>query len=175
MKNNKKPKHFLAKCLVAIGVMIIGLIMLLVMFGIAPANAADESSNPPLCANVLTFRAWFCGVTKYVPKLDEDDNPVYYSNGEPALLVVMKEPGRDIELMTFVWTIILNILNDLFSLIGYIVTGFLLYGSFLYIISRGSSDQILKAKKTITNAIIGLVIVILATAIVSTITRVLTT
>jgi hypothetical protein len=52
------------------------------------------------------------------------------------------------------------------QLVGYIAVGFIIFGGYKYMISAGSPDGMVKARKTITNAIIGLVISIFSVAIV---------
>lgn len=118
-------------------------------FSGSPAYAAPD------CGSFLTFRPWYYGITK-------DDCSLK--------TVSDKETGDDVvSIRTFIWTIILNVLGILFQLAGYTAVGFLIYGGYLYILARGAPEGLVKAKKTITNAIIGLIIAILATAIVNTI------
>jgi hypothetical protein len=50
---------------------------------------------------------------------------------------------------------------------GMVAVAFVIYGGFRYILSQGSSDQAASARHTIINALIGLVIAVLATLIVS--------
>jgi len=63
--------------------------------------------------------------------------------------------------------IIGSIINILLGLLGIIFTVLIVYGGFLYMTAGGNEDQVKKAKKFITNAIIGLVIVLAAYAISS--------
>jgi hypothetical protein len=48
-----------------------------------------------------------------------------------------------------------------------VAVGFVIYGGFQYIISQGSPDSIKNARTTIINALVGMVITIFASAIVS--------
>ena len=57
---------------------------------------------------------------------------------------------------------------------GGVAVLFLIYGGFQYITSRGNEEQTEAAKKTITAAIIGIVIIIMAFAIVLIVNNVLT-
>lgn len=50
---------------------------------------------------------------------------------------------------------------------GFIAVGFIIYGGFQYILSSGDPSGIKKAKETIVNAVIGLVIAMLAFGIVN--------
>ena len=60
-------------------------------------------------------------------------------------------------------------------LAGGVAVIFLLIGSFQYITSRGNEEGLEKAKKTITGAIIGIVIISLALAIVVMVNKAITT
>ncbi len=60
-----------------------------------------------------------------------------------------------------------NITNTLLRAIGLIAVVMLVFGGFKYIISGGDSAKVASAKNTIIYAIIGLIIVILAYAIVN--------
>lgn len=83
-------------------------------------------------------------------------------------------PKNDSEVTPFVWKIILNILVDLFSIVGYLAIGFVIYGGYLYILSDGDPGKAAKGKKTITYAVTGIIISILASLIVNFILSVLT-
>ena len=52
-------------------------------------------------------------------------------------------------------------------LIGVISAGFIIYGGYQYMLSVGDSSKMAKAKVTITNAVVGLIIAIIASGIVS--------
>lgn len=67
--------------------------------------------------------------------------------------------------MTFT-DVIRNILNGIFGLLGVIAVAMIVYGGFIYMTGGASKDGTEKAKKIITAAIVGLVIVFLALAIV---------
>ena len=78
------------------------------------------------------------------------------------------------ELPKFVWTIVLNIVYDVTLVVGIVAIGFIIFGGYLFITSEGDPGKAGKAKKTLSAAIIGLVIAVLATVIVNTITGILT-
>lgn len=67
----------------------------------------------------------------------------------------------------FIWKIVLNIIDILLNLTAYVAVGYIIFGGFKYMLASGSSDGIAKAKSTIMNAVIGLVISIAAIAIVN--------
>lgn len=77
----------------------------------------------------------------------------------------IKSPGNN--LSGFIWTIALNIIDDALRLVGFASVAFIIYGGFKYMTSQGSSDGMSKAKTTILNAIIGLVLSIMSIAIVN--------
>jgi len=59
------------------------------------------------------------------------------------------------------------------GIVGLTAVAFLIYGGFRYIIAGGSSEQVESAKKTITNSIIGLTIILLSYVIVRVIANTL--
>ncbi len=65
------------------------------------------------------------------------------------------------------WLIGLAIMDSLLKVAGMVAIGFVIFGGFQYMTSSGEPDKTKKAKDTILNALIGLVIAILATALVS--------
>ena len=116
----------------------------------ADTYAADCSGTNILGLGV---RAWYAG-------LAQDNGGV----------CDIKKPGSsDAEMSTYFWTIALNVLFDLTLFIGYAAIIFVIWGGFKYIMSNGEPGKITQAKTMITNALIGLVIGILATIVVNTI------
>lgn len=61
----------------------------------------------------------------------------------------------------------LAILDDLVRLAGLVAVGYIIYGGIQYVTSQGSPDATSKARQTIINALIGLVLAIVAAALVS--------
>lgn len=70
-------------------------------------------------------------------------------------------------LSNFIWHIVMNVIEAAMMLVGYIAVGFILYGGFQYLTSQGTPDAAAKARTTITNAVIGLVISLVAVAIIN--------
>jgi len=60
----------------------------------------------------------------------------------------------------------LNIANWIFGIVGSLTLLMFVYGGFMFLISAGSSDKVSQAKKIITAAIVGLVIVFASYVIV---------
>lgn len=69
--------------------------------------------------------------------------------------------------------IILRIIQILLAIAGLVAVIFLIIGGFRYITAGGNEETAESAKKTITNAIIGIVIIILAFVIVRVISNAL--
>lgn len=100
----------------------------------------------------LTFKAWNAGLCDA-------------SGKEVGIDKLSDNSG----LKGFIWTIVLNVVDDIFQLIGYVSAGFLIYGGYLWIFAQGKPEMITKGRQTITNAIVGLVIALFATLIVNVI------
>ncbi len=62
--------------------------------------------------------------------------------------------------------IIINIIKYLLTFLGIIAVAMVMYAGFLWMTSEGDPDKVNKAKKTLVNAVIGLIIIISAFAIV---------
>jgi hypothetical protein len=67
----------------------------------------------------------------------------------------------------FIWHIVLNVIEIALYLVGYIAVFFILYGGFQFLTGGSNPSQIEKARKTILNAVVGLVISISAVVIVN--------
>lgn len=110
----------------------------------------------------LGMRPWYMGLTE--EKAD--------STG--ATTCVIKSPGGDGDSMAvFTWKIALNIISDITLMVGYVAIAFVVWGGYKYIMSNGEPGNVATAKKTIVNALIGLIIAILSTVIVNTIITVI--
>jgi hypothetical protein len=76
--------------------------------------------------------------------------------------------GNDINVMGSNFALILlAILDDLLRVAGIVAIAFVIYGGILYVTSQGSPEQTQKAQNTIQNALLGLVIALVAVAMVS--------
>lgn len=122
--------------------------------GITPATTLAKTIPPggggttSTCNDtLLTFPAWFKGLT--------DPN------------CEIKSPNDAGGLSTFIWTIVLNVIEAMLQLVGYIAVGFIIRGGFKYITSNGDAGEMAKAKKIIMDAVIGLIISIMSVAIVN--------
>ena len=77
--------------------------------------------------------------------------------------------NSEASLKTGIATIATNILTDLTVIASYLILGFVIWGGYLYMFSSGDPGKVATAKKTLTNAFIGLAITISATVIFSSI------
>lgn len=69
------------------------------------------------------------------------------------------------DLPAFVWKIVLNVLTDAFMVAGYVAIGFIIFGGYKYLMSGGEPGKVAQGKRTITNAVVGLIISMMATLI----------
>lgn len=125
------------------------MLSLLVLFGAASINIVG--SNQVFAAencehSFLTLPPWYRGLT----------------NTDCSI----KSPKDAGGLGGFITTVLLNVGEMLTQLAGYAAVAFILYGGFRYMTSQGEASGIQSAKKTITNASIGLLISILAVTII---------
>lgn len=128
----------------------------LMMITVAVAGLVTLAPEPAMAlgggncgtGQLLGFKPWFDG-------LCNDDNE-------------LEKPEGDDELVLFIWTIILNVLFDLTLAIGYIALGLVIYGGYLYIMSQGDPMRVARGKKTLTSAVIGVIIAMLASVLVNT-------
>lgn len=111
-----------------------------------PAHAACSNS-------LLGIPAWYRGLT---------DNSADCN-------IKMPESGGKPDVVKIIMTIGLNVIQAGLVLVAYVTIFFIIKGGFGYILSAGDSGHMASAKKTITNALIGLVIAVFAASIVNAI------
>ncbi len=117
-------------------------------------SSSVPSQNAGTCnGNFLGLKPWFAGLCE---------------NGK------IKSPEGEDGINRFIWTIVANVMTDLFVILGYLTTGFIVWGGYLYMISRGDASKIASGKKTLMAAIIGFLISIFAALISNAIAGVLT-
>ena len=138
------------KILVFLGVMVMSLGMAVV----TPEPVEALGGGNCGVDGILGFKPWYHG-------LCEGDT---VDSG-----ILSPKEGDDADLAAFVWTIVLNVLVDMMVAIGYLALGFVIYGGYLYIMSQGDPGKVLKAKKTLTNAIIGTIIAMVSSVAVNTV------
>lgn len=129
--------------------------ILMIFAGSASLSVAFSQTANAACASegVQLFRipAWYRGLVK--------DNCEIKKVGP-------KDKGGEVEIQEFIWTVVGNILDGLFRVIGLVTVGYIIWGGFQYMIAAGDSGKMAAAKNTITNALIGLVLSLVASSIV---------
>ena len=119
--------------------------------GIITQETAEECEK-----NLFGMKPWYAGlVTK-----DGDGR------------CVVGTPNKDAE-ATFVWVIVLNILFDMFAILGVVSTGFIIYGGYWYLRSGGDPALVARGKKTIQAAVLGTGVALLSTLITNLISTIL--
>jgi hypothetical protein len=126
--------------------------MLIAVFSPASVGAQPSQDFSHCNHNFLTFPAWYNGINKSVDGGCEIASPT--------------EVGG---FSTFVWRIVLNIVEIMLNVVGYASVAFIIYGGYKYLYSAGSPNGMMGARKTIMNAVIGLIISVMSIAIVNTI------
>ena len=122
------------------------------------AQPASALSSAPNCTknekSVFGIVPWYRGL------LTGDDCSVTVPGGTNK---------TSANVTSFVMMIALNILQAGLAVAAYVTVFFIIKGGFMYMTSTGSHDGMSSAKKTIMNAIIGLLIAVLSAAIVNAI------
>lgn len=134
--------------------------MLIVSSVWLPATAGAASCGKPEPRNAITFfPAWYDGL---LCPAKGDRGPTVMSPGDDYL-------GSDTSARLGKWVsiIAMNIVTMILYVVGYVSLGFIIYGGFKYMTSGDSSSGTLAARKTITNAVIGLVLSIMSVSIVT--------
>lgn len=117
-----------------------------------PAHAAKFEAGDGCSADFLLFPTWYRGLDREGSTCNID----------------MPTSGNDGQnVQTFIFIIVLNLIDIALRVIGYAAVGFVIYGGFKYLTAAGSPDRITAGRKIITNALIGLVISFLSVAIVN--------
>lgn len=138
----------------------IALVFAVLAGGSFVALAAPTTTYAAGCTNrVLTFPTWYNGLGKTVRSGSE-------------VTCEIKSPGTaNNGVSTFIWKVVLNVLEIALQVVGYLAVGFIIYGGFKYITGAGAPDKIVAGRKIILNAVIGLVISIFSIAIVNLVGR----
>ena len=120
-----------------------------------PSQANALTPAPECNSYFLTLPAWYNGLSA-----KKDDS---------CAVVSPKDLGGDesTQLSRFIWMIALNALQILFQIVAYLSVGFIMYGGFVYLTSAGRPDKITRGREMIQNAVIGLVISLLAVSLVA--------
>lgn len=118
----------------------------LLSFAVLPSTPAAAK-----CVDsFLTFPAWYKGV----------QNPT-------TCEFQMKKTGGSNDFKATIIVIVLNAVNIILQLVGYVAAGMIIFGGYRYMRSLEDANMVAEAKKTIMNAVVGLAIAILSVAIVN--------
>lgn len=72
-----------------------------------------------------------------------------------------------------IWKIVLNVIEAVMIIAGYVAVGYVIWGGFKYLTSDGDEGKIKAGRQIITNALIGLTIVFASVAMVNFVAGVL--
>ncbi len=140
--------------------MMAGLVNVVVSMRVSAVGFEEVSGAKMFSAG--TFDDTFLGMRAWYYGLDKDD--------KGGLLGPTDKDG----IPKFVFKIVMNVLYDLEVIIGLLATGFIIYGGYQIMVATGDAGKMAKGKKTVTRAVIGVVIAVLAQAITAFITDNLT-
>jgi hypothetical protein len=126
----------------------------MVAASLLPYSVHAQAAAPVCGDRVLTFPAWYRGIT------DSSCNIRSPASFDTA-------PNKGDGLGIFLTKIGLNVIEFMLQLVGYLSVAFIIVGGYKYLTAAGAADDIVKAKKTILNAVIGLGISIFSVAIVN--------
>lgn len=126
-------------------------------------NDAEDSDGNKCSSSFLGFPTWFKGLPRKPGTCDiaVSTKTTTDSDGNKV------ESVSQDDLNTFIFRIVLNVIEIVMRIIGFAAVGFVIYGGFKYLTSAGSADRIASGKKVIQNALIGLLISIFSIAIVN--------
>ena len=82
---------------------------------------------------------------------------------------IIKEPLNDHDLESNVQKIATNVADNIVTIASYLIVGYVIYGGYLYILASGDAGKVAAGKKTLVHAFIGLAIIGLTKAIISSI------
>lgn len=123
------------------------------IFGVASPVVAlavpQTAAAAPACeSRFLGIPPWYRGLTTVV-------------NNECVIMSPESAGG----LSAFIWKIALNVIEMAIVATSYVAVFFILYGGFLYMTGGALPGQLEKARKTLINAVVGLVICLSAIAL----------
>lgn len=124
------------------------------------ANAASVKCED----SFLGFPAWFRGITVSDIDTSQPNNCNIMSPNKTDGPTVKSR--KSISLTTFIWRIALNVLQIAVVAVIYMSSFYFLWGGWLFIISRGKPEGAAKARLTLIQAVIGLVVAVSAFAII---------
>ncbi len=115
-----------------------------VSVAVVPTNTYAEACKTD---HVLGLRAWYDGL----------------ATGDPCL--VPSNAFDEAHIQQSVWLIVLNLVSMVLGIVGYLAICFVIWGGYQYMLANGDPGKVARGKKTITNALIGLAVCMLASTI----------
>jgi hypothetical protein len=121
-------------------------------------------------ALLMSFLVSFSGSVEAAPCRSLARNQILGINSWNKYLQC--DPARDNAITDFafpedIWLVVIALVEILMRAAVYIAVGLVIYGGIVFIISQGSPDRIQQAKSTIEQALVGVVIAVLAIFIVN--------
>lgn len=145
----KKTKLLAATMLV----MIVGVFV--ISMNSSKVNAAAPTPPTPAAASACSTDKTFFGLPVWYKYLDVVPDP---DNGGCKI---------NFSLDTDVLKVAIAIFDIVIRLAALVAAGYVLFGGIKYVISQGEPENVKAAQNTITNALIGLVIAIVAASVIS--------
>ncbi len=139
------------KTLVALTVVLFTVVGVTALFPASVGAASTCSIN----GKFLTFKPWYDGLQK------SGDCDV------KSVVDKVTDSNTQTTLNDLIWIIIANVVEDLFNIVAYVTAGFIMWGGFLFMTSAGNPDRATQGRKTLINAVVGLVIAMAAGLIVN--------
>lgn len=135
---------------------VVGLMMVVSLVGIASvATTPTAYAAGSGCSDrFLTFPTWYRGLTDSSCSLKS-----------PSDLSGKDKNGA--KLQRYIIIIVLNIIEIALQLVAYVSAGFIIYGGFKFLTAASDSNKVVGGRKTIQNALIGLVLAFASIAIVN--------
>ena len=145
-------KSFLKNLLVG------GLFIFMIASPVMALTVPQTASAAPGCeGRILGIPPWYRGLT---------------NNSPPECNLLTPEQVGGIG--NFIWRIVLNGIEMAIVLATYITVFFIIYGGFLYLTGGALPGQLEKARKTLINAVVGLVICMSAIALTNLVFTIIT-
>jgi hypothetical protein len=132
------------------------------LFFIPATVAAEEGDTCPGSGEFFGWPTWY----QYLPQ-DSECNVLPIRYGDDA------DTENPINLGATAGAVLLSIIEIMLWIAGVVAIGFVVYGGIRYTMSQGAPDKLQAARQTILNGIIGLVIAVLAVAIVNLVSNIL--
>ncbi len=128
------------------------------MATITPVTVAADDGTSGCNTSFLGLRTWYANLTNGSCEIKSPEEAFPGDHDNKAT-----------DVKKYVWTIAMNIVSMVLGIVGYLAIGLVMWGGIQYIIGQGDVEKSKKGKKTITNAVIGLVIVMSASIISGTV------